>query len=166
MIAVSYLMKKNFFEIISNTKIFHINLFNEVAYDQDFVKFTGGLDKGELDKGELDNVEYGSAISFYFLLSWLYRVYERIIQRAGNHLQNGNHRLSGRPRHKGDDRWVSSRIPAGRMEHHFQRQQSLADCHYYCCIFLTQPWTSILLKSVHDLTSYIGCVLSDWQVFY
>ena len=48
-------IKKIFFEIISNTKIFFINFFlNEVANDQDFVKLTGGLNKG----GGLDNVEY------------------------------------------------------------------------------------------------------------
>ena len=51
MIAVSYIMKikikKIFFEIISNTKIFKINFsLNEVANDRDFVKLTGGLDKG------------------------------------------------------------------------------------------------------------------------
>ena len=49
MIAVSYLMKRKikkvFFEIISNTKIFYIIFFNEVANDQDFAKLTGGLDK-------------------------------------------------------------------------------------------------------------------------
>ena len=60
MIAVSYLMKRKikniFLEVISNTKIFYINFFfNENANDQDFVKLTGGL-----DKGELDNVEYGN----------------------------------------------------------------------------------------------------------
>ena len=51
MIAVSYLMKRKiekiFLEIISNTKIFNINFFNEVTKDQDFVKLTGGLDKEE-----------------------------------------------------------------------------------------------------------------------
>ena len=58
MIAVSYLMKRKikkiFFEIISNTKIFYIIFFNEVVNNRDFVKLTGGL-----DKGGLDNVEYG-----------------------------------------------------------------------------------------------------------
>ena len=50
MIAVSYLMKRKikkvFFEIISNTKIFYIIFFNEVTNDQDYAKLTGGLDKG------------------------------------------------------------------------------------------------------------------------
>ena len=61
MIAISYLMKRKikniFLEVISNTKIFYINFFNEVANDQDFAKLTGGL-----DKGRLDNVEYGNSI--------------------------------------------------------------------------------------------------------
>ena len=39
-------IKKIFFEIISNTKIFYINFFlNEVTNDRDFIKLTGGLDK-------------------------------------------------------------------------------------------------------------------------
>ena len=53
MIAVSYIMKRKikkiFFEVISNSKIFNINFFNEMINDQDFPKLTGGL----------HNVEYG-----------------------------------------------------------------------------------------------------------
>ena len=48
MIAVSYIMerknKKIFFEVISNSKIFNINFFNEMVNDQDFPKLTGGGD--------------------------------------------------------------------------------------------------------------------------
>ena len=51
-------IKKIFFEVISNFKIFNIIFFlNEIANDQDFPKLTGGLDKG----GRLDNVEYGNS---------------------------------------------------------------------------------------------------------
>ena len=54
MIAVSYLMKRKtkkiYFEVISNTKIFNIIFFNEIANDQDFPKLIGGL----------NNVEYGN----------------------------------------------------------------------------------------------------------
>ena len=40
-------IKKIFFEVISNSKIFNINFFNEMVNDQDFAKLTGGgLDKG------------------------------------------------------------------------------------------------------------------------
>ena len=51
MIAVSYIMKrkikKSFFKVISNSKIFNIIFFNEIINDQDFPKLTGeGLDKG------------------------------------------------------------------------------------------------------------------------
>ena len=55
-------IKKIFFEVISNSKIFNIIFFNEIVNDQDFAKLTGGLDKGGgLDKeGGLDNVEYGT----------------------------------------------------------------------------------------------------------
>ena len=46
MIAVSYIMKRKikkiFFEVISNSKIFNINFFNEMVNDQDFPKLTGG----------------------------------------------------------------------------------------------------------------------------
>ena len=61
MIAVSYIMKRKikkiFFEVISNSKIFKIIFFNKIVNDQDFPKLTGGgLDKG----GGLDSVEYGS----------------------------------------------------------------------------------------------------------
>ena len=59
MIAVSYIMKRKikkiFYEVISNSKIFNIIFFNEIVNDQDFPKLTGGL-----DKGGLDNVEYGN----------------------------------------------------------------------------------------------------------
>ena len=50
MIAVSYIMKRKikkiFFEVISNSKIFNIIFFNEIVNDQDLPKLTGGLDKG------------------------------------------------------------------------------------------------------------------------
>ena len=56
MITVLYLMKRKikkiFFEVISNTKIFYKTLLNEVANNQDFAKLTGGL----------DNVEYGTIL--------------------------------------------------------------------------------------------------------
>ena len=59
MIAVSYIMKRKikkiFFEVISNSKNFNIIFFNEIVNNQDFHKFTGGL-----DKGRPDNVEYGN----------------------------------------------------------------------------------------------------------
>ena len=63
MIAVSYIMKRKikkiFYEIISNSKIFNIIFFNEMINDQDFPKLTGGgLDKG----GGLDSVEYGKKL--------------------------------------------------------------------------------------------------------
>ena len=55
MIAVSFLMKRKikkiFLEVISNTKILYIILFNEVAKDHDFGKLTGDLTKGRLDNG-------------------------------------------------------------------------------------------------------------------
>ena len=58
MIAVSYIMKRKikkiFFEVISNSKIFNIIFFNEMVNDQDFLKLTGSLDK----------VEYGSNQKF------------------------------------------------------------------------------------------------------
>ena len=66
MIAVSYIMnkkiKKIFFEVISNSKIFNIIFFNEIVNDQDFTKLTGGTrQRGGLDKGGgLDSVEYGN----------------------------------------------------------------------------------------------------------
>ena len=61
MIAVSYIMKRKikkiFFEVISNSKIFKIIFFNKIVNNQDFPKLTGGgLDKGG---GRLDSVEYG-----------------------------------------------------------------------------------------------------------
>ena len=51
MIAVSYIMKRKikkiFFEVISNSKMFKFKFFfNEMVNDQDFSKLTGGLDKG------------------------------------------------------------------------------------------------------------------------
>ena len=56
MIAVSYIMKRKikkiFFEVISNSKIFNIIFFNEMVNDQDFPKLTGGL----------DSVEYGISL--------------------------------------------------------------------------------------------------------
>ena len=46
MIAVSYIMKRKikkiFFEVIFNSKIFNIFFFNEIVNDQDFPKLTGG----------------------------------------------------------------------------------------------------------------------------
>ena len=61
MIAVSYIMKRKikkiFFEIISNTKIFYINFFQRNGQRPRFFQtYRGGLDKGG---GGLDNVEYG-----------------------------------------------------------------------------------------------------------
>ena len=54
MIAVSYLMNRKFnkifLEVISNIKNFNIYFLNEIAYNQDFPKLTGGL----------ENVEYGN----------------------------------------------------------------------------------------------------------
>ena len=35
-------IKKIFFEVISNSKIFNIIFFNEIVNDQDFAKLTGG----------------------------------------------------------------------------------------------------------------------------
>ena len=62
MIAVSYIMKRKikkiFYEIISNSKIFNIIFFNEMINDQDFAKLTGGTRQ----RGGLDNVEYGIKI--------------------------------------------------------------------------------------------------------
>ena len=56
MIAILYLMirkiKKIFFEVISNSKIFNINFFNKIVNKQDCPKLTGGL----------DNVEYGNQL--------------------------------------------------------------------------------------------------------
>ena len=50
MIAVSYIMKRKikkiFFEVISNSKIFNIIFFNEIVNDQDFLKFKGGTRQG------------------------------------------------------------------------------------------------------------------------
>ena len=51
MIAVSYIMKRKikkiFYEVISNSKIFNIIFFNEIINDQDFPKLSGGgLEKG------------------------------------------------------------------------------------------------------------------------
>ena len=60
MIAVSYIVKRKikkiFFEVISNSKFFNINFFNEIVNDQDFPKITGG---GTRQRGGLDSVEYG-----------------------------------------------------------------------------------------------------------
>ena len=71
MIVVLYIMKRKikkiFFEVISNFKIFNIIFFNEIVNDQNFLKLTGELDKG----GErLDNVEYGNRnlISLEFIV--------------------------------------------------------------------------------------------------
>ena len=45
-------IKKIFFEVISNSKIFNINFFNKIVNEQDFPKLKGGL----------DNVEYGNQL--------------------------------------------------------------------------------------------------------
>ena len=63
MIAVSYIVKRKikkiFFEVISNSKIFNIIFFfNEIVNDQDFPKITGG--GGTRQRGGLDSVEYGT----------------------------------------------------------------------------------------------------------
>ena len=62
MIAILYIMirkiKKIFFEVISNSKIFNINFFNKIVNEQDFLKLTGGL----------DNVEYGNQLFLMILL--------------------------------------------------------------------------------------------------
>ena len=61
MIAVSYIVKRKikkiFFEVISNSKFFNINFFNEIVNDQDFPKITGGGTRQR--GGGLDSVEYG-----------------------------------------------------------------------------------------------------------
>ena len=49
-------IKKIFFELISNSKIFNINFFIEMVNDQDFPKITGGLDNVEYDNISLNNV--------------------------------------------------------------------------------------------------------------
>ena len=54
-------IKKIFLEVISNSKIFNINFFNEVANDQDFDKLKG-LDKGGLDKVEYSIIGYRNMI--------------------------------------------------------------------------------------------------------
>ena len=48
-------IKKIFFEVISNYKIFNKIFFNEIVNDQDFPKLTGGLDKG--GTGQISNTE-------------------------------------------------------------------------------------------------------------
>ena len=55
-------IKKIFFEVISNSKIFNIKFFflNEIDNNQDFPKLTGAR------QGGLDNVEYGNKV--YFLI--------------------------------------------------------------------------------------------------
>ena len=73
MIAVSYIMKRKikkiFFEVISNSKIFNINFFQRNGQRPRFSQtYRGGTrqrggnwTKGGLDKGGgLDNVEYGN----------------------------------------------------------------------------------------------------------
>ena len=67
MIAVSYIMKRKikkiFFEVISNSKIFNIIFFNEIVNDQDFPKLTGGARQRG---GGLDNVEYDNYLTSFF----------------------------------------------------------------------------------------------------
>ena len=62
MIAVSYIMKRKikkiFFEVISNSKIFNIIFFNEIVNDQDFPNLQGARQRG----GDLDSVEYGNKV--------------------------------------------------------------------------------------------------------
>ena len=65
MIAVSYIMKRKikkiFYEVISNSKIFKIIFFNKIVNDQDFPKLTGGLDSVEYSIyyfGFLSNEEF------------------------------------------------------------------------------------------------------------
>ena len=62
MIVVSYLMKRKikkiFFKIISNTKIFYINFFSMKLTTTEILS---NLHRG-LDKGGLDNVEYGTIL--------------------------------------------------------------------------------------------------------
>ena len=71
MIAVSYIMnrkiKKIFFEVISNSKIFNIIFFNEIVNDQDFTKLTGGTRQRG---GGLDSVEYGNNLFVTLFSSW------------------------------------------------------------------------------------------------
>ena len=61
MIAVSYIMKRKikkiFYEVISNSKIFNIIFFQRNCQRPRFSQtYRGGLDKG----GGLDSVEYGT----------------------------------------------------------------------------------------------------------
>ena len=55
MIAVLYIMKRKikkiFFEVISNSKIFNIIFLNEIVNDQDFAKLTGGTRQGGTRQG-------------------------------------------------------------------------------------------------------------------
>ena len=66
MIAVSYIMKRKmkkiFFEVISNSKIFNINFFLLNCQRPRFSQiYRGARQRGGLDKeGWLNNVEYGS----------------------------------------------------------------------------------------------------------
>ena len=50
MIVVSYIMKRKikkvFFEVISNSKIFNINFFQQTVNDEYFPNLQRGLDKG------------------------------------------------------------------------------------------------------------------------
>ena len=74
MIAVSDIMKRKikkiFFEVISNSKIFKIIFFNKIVNDQDFPKLTGGgLDKGgdwTASNTVLIYKEYGFLVFCYF----------------------------------------------------------------------------------------------------
>ena len=70
MIAVSHIMKRKikkiFFEVMSNSKIFKIIFFNKIVNDQDFPKLTGGGTRqrggGTRQRGGgLDSVEYGNS---------------------------------------------------------------------------------------------------------
>ena len=69
MIAVSYIVKRKikkiFFEVISNSKIFNIIFFQRNCQRPRFSQnYRGGLDKG----GGLDSVEYGIYFSHRILI--------------------------------------------------------------------------------------------------
>ena len=68
-------IKKIFFEVTSNSKIFNIIFFNEMVNDQDFPKLTGGgLDKGGTGQRRIRYIIY--------IFQWSKRAREsRIIYR-------------------------------------------------------------------------------------
>ena len=71
MIAVSYIMKRKikkiFFEVISNYKIFNKFFFNEMVNDQDFPKLTGGTRQ---------RVTGQRRIRYTDIFKWVKRVYK------------------------------------------------------------------------------------------